>query len=82
MSKSFAHVHLQMESHEERLHKMIIQSKINETKDVMKRKATEIDKAKVERTREPGLSSAYVPSAAPSIPSSRTLDLNTPSFSR
>lgn len=37
----------QMESHEERLHKMIIQSKINETKDVMKRKAMEIDKSKL-----------------------------------
>ena len=36
-----------MESHEERLHKMIIQSKINETKDVMKRKAMEIDKSKL-----------------------------------
>ena len=29
----------EMESHEEKLHKMIIQSKINDTKDVMKRKA-------------------------------------------
>ena len=36
-----------MESHEERLHKMIIQSKVNETKDVMKRKAMEIDKSKL-----------------------------------
>jgi hypothetical protein len=36
-----------MESHEEKLHKMIIQSKINDTKDVMKRKAMEIDKSKV-----------------------------------
>lgn len=71
----------QMESHEERLHKMIIQSKINETKDVMKRKAMEIDKSKVERARE-GLSSNYVPAPAPSVPTSRTLDLNTPSFSR
>ena len=34
----------EMESHEEKLHKMIIQSKINDTKDVMKRKAMEIDK--------------------------------------
>jgi len=28
----------EMESHEEKLHKMIIQSKINDTKDIMKRK--------------------------------------------
>lgn len=39
----------EMESHEEKLHKMIIQSKINDTKDVMKRKAMEIDKSKIER---------------------------------
>lgn len=37
----------EMESHEERLHKLVLQSKINETKDVMKRKASEIDKSKV-----------------------------------
>lgn len=37
----------EMESHEERLHKLVMQSKINETKDVMKRKASEIDKSKV-----------------------------------
>ncbi|PKA55634.1 Coatomer subunit delta-1 [Apostasia shenzhenica] len=36
----------EMESHEEKLHKMVLQSKINETKDVMKRKANEIDKSK------------------------------------
>ena len=36
-----------MESHEEKLHKLVLQSKINETKDVMKRKASEIDKSKV-----------------------------------
>ena len=40
---------MEMESHEEKLHKMIIQSKINDTKDVMKRKAMEIDKIKVEK---------------------------------
>lgn len=39
----------EMESHEEKLHKMIIQSKINDTKDVMKRKAMEIDKSKVDK---------------------------------
>jgi len=36
-----------MESHEEKLHKLVIASKINETKDVMKRKASEIEKSKV-----------------------------------
>jgi len=41
----------EMESHEERLHKLIMQSKINETKDVMKRKASEIDKSKIDRNR-------------------------------
>jgi hypothetical protein len=40
----------EMESHEEKLHKMIIQSKINDTKDVMKRKAMEIDKFKIDRS--------------------------------
>lgn len=45
-----------MESHEEKLHKMIIQSKINDTKDVMKRKAMEIEKTKVERNRMEGKS--------------------------
>jgi hypothetical protein len=39
----------EMESHEEKLHKMIIQSKINDTNAVMKRKAQEIDKTKVSR---------------------------------
>jgi hypothetical protein len=33
----------EMESHEEKLHKMIIQSKINDTKDVMKRKVRRCD---------------------------------------
>lgn len=37
----------EMDSHEEKLHKMIIQSKVNDTKDIMKRKAMEIDKSKV-----------------------------------
>ncbi|KAK4773189.1 hypothetical protein SAY87_028208 [Trapa incisa] len=41
----------EMESQEEKLHKMVMQSKINETKDVMKRKASEIDKSKVEKSR-------------------------------
>ncbi|GLT98838.1 hypothetical protein SLE2022_163160 [Rubroshorea leprosula] len=41
----------EMESHEEKLHKLVLQSKINETKDVMKRKASEIDKSKIEKNR-------------------------------
>ncbi|KAK7280535.1 hypothetical protein RJT34_25599 [Clitoria ternatea] len=41
----------EMESHEEKLHKLVMQSKINETKDVMKRKASEIDKSKVDKNR-------------------------------
>jgi hypothetical protein len=45
-----------MESHEEKLHKMIIQSKINDTKDVMKRKAMEIEKTKIERKAMEGKS--------------------------
>mmetsp|Transcript_30628 Transcript_30628/g.66846 ORF Transcript_30628/g.66846 Transcript_30628/m.66846 type:complete len:543 (-) Transcript_30628:189-1817(-) len=46
----------EMDSHEEKLHKMIIQSKINDTKDVMKKKASEIDKDKVHKAREGGKS--------------------------
>mmetsp|Transcript_14112 Transcript_14112/g.35607 ORF Transcript_14112/g.35607 Transcript_14112/m.35607 type:complete len:525 (-) Transcript_14112:236-1810(-) len=45
-----------MESHEEKLHKMIIQSKINDTKDVMKKKAMEIEKTKIERKAMEGKS--------------------------
>ncbi|CAK8574145.1 unnamed protein product [Lathyrus sativus] len=41
----------EMESHEEKLHKLVMQSKINETKDVMKRKASEIGKSKIEKNR-------------------------------
>ncbi|XP_076950116.1 coatomer subunit delta-2-like [Bidens hawaiensis] len=39
----------EMESHEERLHKLVLQSKIQETRDVMKKKVTEIEKSKIER---------------------------------
>lgn len=49
----------EMESHEEKLHKMIIQSKINETRDIMKKRATEIDKGKME-TKKSGLA-GFVP---------------------
>lgn len=44
----------EMESHEEKLHKMIIQSKINETKDIMKKKAMEIERSKLEAARTGG----------------------------
>ncbi|KAH9533560.1 hypothetical protein CY35_18G059000 [Sphagnum magellanicum] len=43
--------YVEMESHEERLHKLVIESKINDTKDLMKQKASEIDKNKTERQR-------------------------------
>ncbi|KAL6514409.1 hypothetical protein OROHE_019017 [Orobanche hederae] len=36
-----------MESHEEKLHKLVLQSKISETNDLMKRKASEIAKSKM-----------------------------------
>uniref|UniRef100_A0A0E0ECL0 Coatomer subunit delta n=1 Tax=Oryza meridionalis TaxID=40149 RepID=A0A0E0ECL0_9ORYZ len=39
----------EMESHEEKAHKLMMQSKINETRDVMKKKASELDKMKMER---------------------------------
>lgn len=39
---------IEMESHEEKLHKMIIQSKINETKDLMKKKAMEIERQRLD----------------------------------
>ncbi|KAL5065591.1 hypothetical protein RYX36_027328 [Vicia faba] len=50
---TFAQVkqYCEMESHEEKLHKLVMQSKINETKDVMKRKANEIDKSKIEKNK-------------------------------
>ncbi|VAH18867.1 unnamed protein product [Triticum turgidum subsp. durum] len=37
----------EMESHEEKAHKLMMQSKINETKDVMKKRASELDKIRV-----------------------------------
>ncbi|KAK9666304.1 hypothetical protein RND81_14G175800 [Saponaria officinalis] len=41
----------EMESHEEKLHKLVIASKISETNDLMKRKANEIDKSKIEKNK-------------------------------
>jgi hypothetical protein len=43
----------EMESHEEKLHKLVMQSKINDTNEVMRRKATEIEKNKVCPTYPP-----------------------------
>eukprot|EP00879_Flechtneria_rotunda_P014343 GHRR01014983.1.p1 GENE.GHRR01014983.1~~GHRR01014983.1.p1 ORF type:complete len:479 (+),score=151.16 GHRR01014983.1:639-2075(+) len=51
----------EMESHEEKLHKMIIQSKINDTKDIMKRKALEIDKHKMDVKRAMGPGGGFGP---------------------
>ncbi|WIA16825.1 hypothetical protein OEZ85_013762 [Tetradesmus obliquus] len=54
----------EMESHEEKLHKMIIQSKINDTKDIMKRKAQEIDKHKIDAKRALPAGPGYNPAMA------------------
>lgn len=51
--------YLEMESHEEKLHKLVVQSKIDEAKDVMMRKASAIDKNKMEKLRSDSLS--FVP---------------------
>ena len=45
----------EMDSHEEKLHKMILESKVNETKQQMKAKALQIDKSKVEAKLGGGL---------------------------
>ena len=37
----------EMESHEEKAHKLMMQSKINDTRDVMKKRASELDKIRV-----------------------------------
>ncbi|XP_006654249.1 coatomer subunit delta-1-like [Oryza brachyantha] len=39
----------EMESHEEKAHKLMMQNKINETRDVMKKRANELDKMRMER---------------------------------
>ncbi|KAI5661272.1 hypothetical protein M9H77_20595 [Catharanthus roseus] len=79
----------EMESHEERLHKLVMQSKINETKDVMKRKAIEIDKSKIEKNRgeKGGFSSLQSSlqshggfSSDTSLPSTGSGFANVPSF--
>ncbi|KAL0384624.1 UNVERIFIED_CONTAM: Coatomer subunit delta [Sesamum radiatum] len=51
MSQLQVKQYCEMESHEEKLHKLVLQSKINETKEAMIRKASEIDKSKIEKNR-------------------------------
>ena len=50
-----------MESHEEKLHKMIIQNKIAEVQEQMKVKAQAIDKARMEAQKAGRASTPYVP---------------------
>ncbi|KAB1213459.1 Coatomer subunit delta [Morella rubra] len=59
--------HCEMESHEEKLHKLVLQSKINETKDHMKRKASEIEKNKV--------TAAIDPRSSPEVTRTAAIDL-------
>lgn len=51
----------EMESHEEKLHKLVMQSKINETNDVMRRKVTEIEKNKIEKGKTEGFGPTRTP---------------------
>ncbi len=68
----------EMESHEEKLYKMIIQSKRQEAIQNMKQKAQEIDRAKLESAKAGRGMPSYAPS--PSM-GSRAVDLdNTPTY--
>lgn len=67
---------MDMESHEEKLHKMIIESKVNETKDVMAKKAKEIDRAKIEKAGPPGPSAIGRNSSIAGPPRTFTLFLS------
>lgn len=72
-----------MESHEEKLHKMIIQSKINETKDQMKKKAMEIERSRVDASRGgPARGVGTQPSYAPPGGFSSRSDIGTDAFAR
>ncbi|EFJ26392.1 hypothetical protein SELMODRAFT_172790 [Selaginella moellendorffii] len=51
VSASQVKEYMEMDSQEERMHRMMMQTKINETKDLMKKKANEIDKSKLDKTR-------------------------------
>ncbi|GMH39503.1 hypothetical protein BSKO_07401 [Bryopsis sp. KO-2023] len=54
---------IEMESMEEKLHKMIIQSKIDDTKDHMRRMAAKLDKDKIEKARVEKMG-GYVPQSS------------------
>ncbi|KAB1222815.1 hypothetical protein CJ030_MR2G022306 [Morella rubra] len=66
--------HCEMESHEEKLHKLVLQSMINETKDHMKRKASEIEKSKW-RFRPPLGDTAIDSRSSPAVTRTATIDL-------
>lgn len=51
----------EMESHEEKLHKLVMQSKINETNEVMRMKVTEIEKNKIEKAKTEGFGPTRTP---------------------
>ncbi|KAK3162385.1 hypothetical protein QOZ80_1BG0088920 [Eleusine coracana subsp. coracana] len=53
----------EMESNEEKLHKLVMQSKINETKDHMRQRVTEIEKSKIDRGKS---EKAFGPMRTPS----------------
>jgi len=61
----------EMASHEERLHKMILQSKMDEAKAAMRKKALEIEKTKIDRRRGAGPDAGMpgpMPAAAARMP--------------
>lgn len=59
----------EMDNHEERLHKLVMQSKINDTKDHMRQRVTEIEKSKVDRGKS---EKAFGPMSTPN-----NIDMNT-----
>ncbi|KAL6614220.1 hypothetical protein ACP70R_036490 [Stipagrostis hirtigluma subsp. patula] len=59
----------EMESNEEKLHKLVMQSKVNETRDFMRRKVTEIEKNKTDRGKT---EKAFAPLRTPN-----SIDMNT-----
>lgn len=65
-----------MESHEEILHKLIIKSKIQETKEIMKKKANDLDKARLDQK------AGKAPGPAPMATTSTVTGGAVPSISR
>ncbi|TVU36718.1 hypothetical protein EJB05_18663 [Eragrostis curvula] len=59
----------EMESNEEKLHKLVMQSKVNETKDHMRQRVTEIEKSKIDRGKS---EKAFGPMRSPN-----NIDMNT-----